>query len=114
MLKIIVLAALLLITGCTANDSMRQKQVTPEQTRIETHALTTTPAPTVTQASSIAAPGVGQSSITINQASNAAPNLLDLLNPESGPNGNPAQQVPAKEKTDQTTQTSQFEQQVLD
>lgn len=141
MLRIIVLAALLLITGCTSNGNMTQKQVTPNQvppkpihqTRIETHAHTATPNSILTQASSTASDRVGKSSIMMKQAPIDPSNWFDWLNgqlPVKTPtnqapitqaptnqaptNQTPTNQTPAKQPADQTNNASQFEQQVLD
>jgi len=82
MVKFIVLAAVLLVTGCTANNNVTQKQVTPKQTRISNHAHTIAPTPVLTQASSTATP-----KITTKGAQNGYPS--DLLGLIQTPNGNP-------------------------
>ncbi|HEY2495211.1 MAG TPA: CAP domain-containing protein [Paenibacillus sp.] len=128
MLKFIVLAVLLLVTGCTANNNVTQKQVTPKQTRISHHAHTAAPTPVITQASSTAT-----TKITTKEAQNGIPSdLLGLIQTPTGnpanqpPTGNPANQPPAgnsgeKVPTSSTGQaqedkkdSSQFAQQVLD
>ncbi|MGU3471857.1 CAP domain-containing protein [Paenibacillus sp. D51F] len=101
MKKYIVLAGLLLATGCAANHNMTHHQTVPKQARVETPADPAAPAPTVTQASSIAAPGTRRTSISTKQAPAAAPKWLIG---EEKPAGNPAEQ---------TVDASQFEQQVL-
>ncbi|WP_235427178.1 CAP domain-containing protein [Cohnella kolymensis] len=67
--KYIVLAGLLLVTGCAANDNTTNNQTVPKQSRIETPAHTAAPSLTVTQASSIATPGARKTSISTKQAS---------------------------------------------
>ncbi|NIK75821.1 putative YkwD family protein [Paenibacillus castaneae] len=141
MYKFIVLAGLLLLTACGANNNLTQKQVTPKQARIETkvhtHSAARSHTPTITQASSIATPelpGAGKSSLRAKQAPNAGSNWLDLLNPARTPIQNPVKtpmqnpvqsptqkpvtQEPATKTPDQGSNTSQnnsqFEQQVLD
>ncbi|OAB31243.1 hypothetical protein PMSD_18800 [Paenibacillus macquariensis subsp. defensor] len=119
MVKFIVLAVVLLVTGCTANNNVTQKQVTPKQTRISNHAHTTAPTPVLTQASSTAT-----SKITTKEAQNGYPS--DLLGLIQTPNGNPTNQQPdgnsgEKVPTSSTGQaqegkkdSSQFAEQVLD
>lgn len=119
MFRIIVLAGLLLITGCTANNNVTQKQVTPHQTRIETKttkAHNTTPNSNMTQASSITSRN-GKSPISMKQVpDSSSSNRFDWLNGDQTSVKNPMNQAPAKTTTDETTKTSQsqFEQQVLD
>lgn len=130
MVKFIVLVALLLVTGCSSNNNITQKQVTPKQTRISSHAHTSTPDSVLTQASSTATSGTGRSSITTKEASNGI--TSDLLNLIQTPAGNPANQAPtgnieqkeptsltgqeqeSKQDTTNNTDSSQFGQQVLD
>lgn len=130
MVKFIVLAVLLLVTGCSGNHNITQKQVTPKQTQISSHAHTATPDSVLTQASSTATSGTGKSSITTKEAQNGI--TSDLLNLIQTPTGNPANQTPTgnieqKEPTSSTgqaqegkkdtttnTDSSQFGQQVLD
>ncbi|WP_442956069.1 CAP domain-containing protein [Paenibacillus sp. MMO-177] len=80
---------------------MTQHQTVPKQASIETPANPAALAPTVTQASSIAAPGTRRTSISAKQAPDAAPKWFIG---EGGPTGSPAEQ---------TAEVSQFEQQVL-
>ena len=130
MVKIIVLAVILLVTGCSTGNNITQKQVTPKQTRISTHAHTATPNSALTQASSTATPAPERSSITTKQAHNG--NISDWLNLIQTPTRNPANQVQTenpdkKEPTDSigqeqdvtkntnvSTESSQYGQQVLD
>ncbi|MGF7047836.1 putative YkwD family protein [Paenibacillus sp. DS2015] len=130
MVKFIVLAVLLIVTGCSGNNNMTQKQVTPKQTRISSHAHTATPDSVLTQASSTATSEAGRSSITTKEAPNGiTSDLLDLI---QTPAGNPANQTPtgnieqkeptnstgqaqeAKKETTNNNDSSQFGQQVLD
>lgn len=142
MIKFIALAALLLVTGCTANDNndnMTQKQTAPKQVRMETSMETpvrrVAPPATVTQASSTSTTNTPKSSISMNQASPDAPpdatNWLDWLLRGQMPTGRPTTEVPAGRPTTEVptgrpttdmpadknpaeqTATSQFEQQVL-
>ncbi|ADM72624.1 hypothetical protein GMA19_04869 [Paenibacillus polymyxa E681] len=101
MKKYIALAGILLATGCAANHNMAHHQTVPKQARVETRADPAAPAPTLTQASSIAAPGTRRTSISTKQVPDAAPKWLIG---EENPAGNPAEQ---------TVDASQFEQQVL-
>ncbi|WP_311080806.1 CAP domain-containing protein [Paenibacillus polymyxa] len=101
MKKYIALAGILLATGCAANPNMAHHQTVPKQARVETPADPAAPAPTLTQASSIAAPGTRRTSISTKQVPDAAP--IWLIG-EENPAGNPAEQ---------TVDASQFEQQVL-
>lgn len=128
MIRFFVLAVLLVVTGCSAQNNMIQKQVTPKHTRISTHD-TAAPNSVLTQASSTATSGTERSSITTNEAQNGiTSDLLDLI---QTPAGNPANQAPTgnperKEPTGSTGQaqedindtknnnSSAFEQQVLD
>lgn len=143
MAKFIILAILLLVTGCTGNNNMTQKQVTPKQvipkqTQISTKAHTSASNPELTQASSTAT-----SKITTKGAPNGAPNgfpwnLLDQIkvptgypsnrqpnNPYPTPTPTPTpthgEKAPEKAPTSSTGQTqegnkdsSQFAKQVLD
>ncbi|MFD0682788.1 MULTISPECIES: CAP domain-containing protein [unclassified Paenibacillus] len=109
MLKFILLAVLLMVTGCTANKNMTQKQVTPKQSQISTHAHTAAPTPVITQASSTATSNAGKESITIKGAPSGIPSyLLDLIQAPAGnpanqtPTGYPANQTPAEYPTNQT------------
>jgi len=106
---------------------MMQKQVTPKQKQISTHDHAAAPNSVLTQASSTATSWQERSSITTKEAQNGIPSdLLDLIRT---PDGNPANQAPAgnpenKEPTGSTgqvqegkkdtTDKSDFEQQVLD
>lgn len=124
MAKFFVLTILLLVAGCSSPNNMMQKQVTPKQKQISTHDHAAAPNSILTQASSTATSWQERSSITTKEAQNGIPSdLLDLIRT---PNGNPANQAPAgnpenKEPTGQvqegkkdTTDKSDFEQQVLD
>lgn len=129
MIRFFVLAVLLVVTGCSAQNNVMQKQVTPKQTRISTDAHTAAPNSVLTQASSTATSGTERSSITTKEAQNGiTSDLLDLI---QTPAGNPANQAPTgnpetKDPTGSTGQareglndtknnnSSQFEQQVLD
>jgi uncharacterized YkwD family protein len=99
--KYIVLAGLLLATSCTANDNTTHNKAVPRQVRIETPANTATPAPTVTQASSIATPGTQKTSISTKQA------------PYAPPNWSIGEEMPPGKPAKHTAAASQFEQQVL-
>ncbi|WP_182914663.1 CAP domain-containing protein [Paenibacillus thiaminolyticus] len=124
MVRFFVIAVLILVTGCTTQNNMMQKQVTPKQTGMSTH--TATPNTVLTQASSTATPGTGRSSITTKEAQNGIG--LDLLDLIQTPAGNPANQAPTgnPERNEPTGSTGQvqegtrdnnssaFEQQVLD
>lgn len=117
MAKFFVLAVLLLVAGCSSQNNMMQKQVTPKQTRTSTHDHTTAPNSILTQASSTATSWKERSSITTKEAQNGIPSdLLDLLRT---PDGNPANQEPTG-STGQVQEgamdnnLSEFEQQVLD
>lgn len=129
MIRFFVLAVLLLVTGCSAQNNTMQNQAAPEQTRISTHAHTAAPNSVLTQASSTATSWTERSSITTKEAENGMP--LDLLDLIQTPAGNPANQAPTgnpetKDPTGSTGQareglndtknnnSSQFEQQVLD
>lgn len=127
MVKFIVLTVILLVTGCSANNNMTQKQVTPKQTRISTHAHTAAPNSVLTQASSTATPETGRSSITTKEAPNGiTSDLLDLIQTPAGnpvnqaPTGNPEKKEPTgstgqtKEGNEDNKHSSQFGQQVLD
>ncbi|WP_374017992.1 CAP domain-containing protein [Paenibacillus thiaminolyticus] len=129
MVRFFVLAVLLLVTGCSAQNNMMPKQVTPEQTRISNHAHTAAPNSVLTQASSTATPGAEGSSITTKEAQNGIPwDLLDLIQTPAGnpanqaPTGNPERKVPTgstgqvQEGINDTknNNSSAFEQQVLD
>lgn len=102
MVKFIVLALLLIVTGCTTNNTVTQKQVNPKQTRISNHAHTAVPTPVITQASSTTA-----SKITTKEAQNGLPsNLLDLIQTPTANPTNPSQDKTSGEK-DPTTPTNQ-------
>ncbi|WP_216624842.1 CAP domain-containing protein [Paenibacillus foliorum] len=95
MVKFILLAVFLMVTGCTANTNTKnvtQKQVTPKQSQISTHAHTAAQNAVKTQASSTATSITGRESITIKEAPNGIPSyLLDLI--QATP-GNPVYQAP--------------------
>ena len=127
MAKFLVLTILLLVAGCSSHNNMIQKQVTPKQKQISTYDHAAAPNSVLTQASSTATSWQERSSITTKGAQNGIP--LDLLDLIRTPDGNPANQAPAenpenKEPTDSagreqegkrdTTDNSDFEQQVLD
>ncbi|MEC0093872.1 CAP domain-containing protein [Paenibacillus macquariensis] len=123
--KFIVLAVVLLVTGCTANNKVTQKQVTPKQTRISNHVHTAAPTPVITQASSTAT-----SNITTKGAQNGYPSdLLGLIQTPTGnptnqqPTGNSGEKVPTSptsptsptgQAQEGTKDSSQFAEQVLD
>ncbi|AJS58640.1 CAP domain-containing protein [Paenibacillus sp. IHBB 10380] len=110
MVKFIVLAVLLLVTGCMANNNMTQKQVTPKQTRISNHVHTVAPTPVITQASSTTT-----SRITTKEAQNGIHS--DLLGLIQTPAGNPGEKVPTSttgQAQEGENDSSQFAQQVLD
>ncbi|WMT39718.1 CAP domain-containing protein [Paenibacillus sp. D2_2] len=127
MAKFLVLTILLLVAGCSSHNNMMQNQVTPKQKQISTHDHAAAPNSILTQASSTATTWQKRSSITTKEAQNGIPSdLLDLIRT---PNGNPANQAPARNpenkepagSTEQvqegkkdTTDKSDFEQQVLD
>jgi len=127
MAKFFVLTILLLVAGCSSHNNMMQKQVTPKQKQISTHDHAAALNSVLTQASSTATSWQERSSITTKEAQNGIPSdLLDLIRT---PDGNPANQAPAgnpenKEPTGSTgqvqegkkdtTDKSDFEQQVLD
>jgi uncharacterized YkwD family protein len=121
MFRLIVLAVILLITGCGANtkNDLTTKQAIPRQTQVEskTHATSR-----MTQASSIVTSKDGKSPISMKQVPNTTSfDWLDWLNrgqtsvenpTNQGPTQGPAQgptQAPPK-----TTTSGTFEQQVLD
>lgn len=117
MKKYIALAALLLVTGCSVNDTPINKQSVREQTRIMTPASNAVPAPIVTKSSSIATTGARKSSVSMKQNSFTFPDWFlggqgqgQGQSPTSpaqpAPNQNPAKQAPS-------SSSSQFEQQVL-
>jgi uncharacterized YkwD family protein len=131
--KFIVLAVLLLVTGCSANNNVTQKQVTPEQTSISTRAHTASPFSVTTQSSSTATSRINRPSITAKEARNGIPSdLLDLIQSPAGkptnqaptdkpanqaPTGNPGEKTPAGsagQAQQGKTDSSQFAQQVLD
>ncbi|WP_438350711.1 CAP domain-containing protein [Paenibacillus sp. FA6] len=130
MVKFIVLAVLLLVTGCSTNNNMTQKQVTPKQTRITTHAHTAAPNSVITQASSTATPGTERSSIRTKEAQNGiTSDWLDLIqtpgrnpanqaqtgNPEKKePTGSTGQAQDGTKDTNDNKESSPFGQQVLD
>ncbi|WP_028550224.1 CAP domain-containing protein [Paenibacillus sp. UNC451MF] len=94
MAKFILLAIFLLVTGCTTNNNMKEKQVTPKhQTRISTHAAhNAAPTPIKTQASSTATSNAGKGTITTKEAPIGIPsNLLDLI---QTPGGYPTNEAP--------------------
>lgn len=106
----IVIAALLLVTACSSNDSTT-KQITHKQTKVETHARNTASTSTLTQASSISTAGAGKSSITTKQASNDASNWLDGFTRNNAPAESSADQTVNPQHSDNP---SEFVQQVLD
>jgi len=123
MVKCILLAVLFLVSGCMTNNNMTNKQVTPKQTRISTHAHTPAPTPVITQASSTATSNTGRESITIKETPYGFPSyLFDLIPTPAGypanqaPTANPDGNVPT-ESAGQAQQgykdSSQFAQQVL-
>lgn len=97
MKKYIVVAALLLVTGCSANPNLTNKQ-------IHTHSKTPTitAAPNVTQASSIATPSLGKSSISMKRTKQKASNWMI------------GDQPPLEYSPEQPSTTLQFDQQVLE
>ncbi|OMF22734.1 SCP-like extracellular [Paenibacillus sp. FSL H8-0548] len=119
MFRIIILAAILLITGCGANakNDLPPNQVTPQQTQVEkfdTKAHTIT---RKTQASSIVTSKDGKSSISMKQVPNTSTtDWFDWFNRGQVSVENPANQAPAKTAPNETSKPSQtqFEQQVLD
>ncbi|MHA0858390.1 CAP domain-containing protein [Paenibacillus sp. CMAA1364] len=119
MAKMIVLALILLVTGCSADNNMTQKQVTPKQTQISTYDHTTSQKVPLTQASSIATRGKASPSITAkgmpNEMISKWFNLIQTptRNPEkTEPTGSTGQvQEGAKDTNKGTTP---FGQQVLD
>lgn len=121
MVKFIVLALLLVVTGCSTNNTVTQKQVNPKQTTISNHAHTAAPSPVITQASSTTATA---SKFTTKGTQNGLPsNLLDLIQTPTANPTNPSQDTTTEEKvpttpTNQTQESekdsSQFAQQVLD
>jgi len=136
MKKYIVVAALLLVTGCSANPNLTNKQI---HTRSKTPTITA--APNVTQASSIATPSLGKSSVSMKGSRITIPNWLfgdqaqvkaprvhypTVQNPatqypvtQNPTNQNPTTQNPSTKNptnqnpTEQPSTSLQFDQQVL-
>ncbi|KRE49603.1 CAP domain-containing protein [Paenibacillus sp. Soil522] len=128
MKKYIVVAALLLVTGCSANPNLTNKQI---HTRSKTPTITA--APNVTQASSIATPSLGKSSISMKGSRFSDPNWLfddgdqahvrtprthypKVKNPTAQypVTQNPTTQNPTTQNpTEQPSTSLQFDQQVL-
>ncbi|WP_019424626.1 CAP domain-containing protein [Paenibacillus sp. OSY-SE] len=106
----IVIAALLLVTACMSNHSTN-KQMTPKQTKVETHARNAASTSTLTQASSTSTTGAGKSSITPKQASNDASNWLGGFIRNNAPAESSADQTVNPQ---QSANPSQSVQQVLD
>lgn len=124
MKKIIVLTLLVLVTGCTSNSNMSQKQVTPKatgipsQTQVNKH--NTVPTSIRTQASSTATSRTGESSY---QTKGIPSNWLDFI---KSPSRNPVNQTPtnntpekvptkpAEQVQKDKTDSSLYAQQVLD
>ncbi|OAB40469.1 CAP domain-containing protein [Paenibacillus antarcticus] len=121
MVKFILLAVVLLVTGCTTNNNVTQKQVTPKQTRISNHTHTAAPTPVITQVSSTA---TATSKITTKEVQNGYPSdLLGLIQTPTGnptnqqPNGNSGEKVPTSptgQAQEGKKDSSQFAEQVLD
>ncbi|MCY9662727.1 CAP domain-containing protein [Paenibacillus chondroitinus] len=118
----VIIAALLLVTGCSSNNSTNN-QLNAKQTKIETHAPNAASTSTLTQASSISTEGAGKSSITIKQVPNEASNWLDWFQSNYGPAESPANQIvkpqqPANPQVSvnpqESVNPSQSAQQVLD
>ncbi|GGD66593.1 serine protease [Paenibacillus nasutitermitis] len=96
MIKIIVIAGLLLATGCAANNNTIHKQSTPNnQKRIETHMQSSDPARVITRASSTSTSRAKQPTVTMKEAPSGV--VSDLLNIIGGqaPAGNRGEQMPA-------------------
>lgn len=122
MVKFIVLALLLIVTGCSTNNTVTQKQVNPKQTTISNHAHTAAPTPVITQASSTTASRITTKD-TQNTQFGLPSNLLDLIQTPTANPSNPSEDTTSEEKvpTTPTNQTqeiekdsSQFAEQVLD
>jgi uncharacterized YkwD family protein len=99
MVKFILLAAILLVSGCSSNNNAAEK--TPSM-----KAHTAAPTPVTTQASSTATSTPG--SVTIKEAPNGFPSYIwDLIQPPAGnptnqaPSGNPTYQTPTGYPTEQ-------------
>ncbi|GGH21253.1 CAP domain-containing protein [Paenibacillus segetis] len=124
MKKIIVLALVVLVTGCASNSNMSQKQITPKATRIpaqtQVNKHPTAPNAMKTQASSTATLKSGKSTY---QAKGIPSNWLDFI---QSPSKNPVNQTPtnntpqkaptkpAEQVQNGKTDSSAFAQQVLD
>jgi len=123
MAKFFVLTILLLVAGCSSHNNMMQKQVAPEQKQISIHDHAAAPNSVRTQASSTAT-SWQERSITTKEAQNGIPlDLLDLIRTPDGnsvnqaPSGNPENKEPTgqvQEGKKNTTDKTDFEQQVLD
>ena len=100
------MAVLLLVAGCSNND-LTNNQLIPKQTKVETHA----PTSTLTQASSISTTGAGKSSMKMKQAPNDAANWMDWYPSNDAPAENSGDQ---SGNLQQSVDPSQFVQQVFD
>lgn len=96
MKKYIIAAVLLLVTACSANPNLTNKQI---HTRNKTPAITA--APNVTQASSITNPSTEKLSISMKRTKQQTPNWIT------------SDQPPLEYSPEQPSTTLQFDQQVL-
>ncbi|MEK8126709.1 CAP domain-containing protein [Paenibacillus filicis] len=90
---IVAAAALLLVTGCSSKN-LTAKQVTPEQSKVETHNGYSNRASTIKQQASSISTQDGAKSVTIKEAPVDNSNLMDWLNRTiQDPSANPQTSV---------------------
>nr|WP_238403142.1 CAP domain-containing protein [Paenibacillus mesophilus] len=118
-----IVAVLLLVIGCSSQNNVTKKQVTPKQTKVEAPSRSAAPMSNLTQASSISTPNAGTMSIT--QAPDGSwmdwfqgitvPAPTPAPTPTTTPTPAPGQ-YPAYPPANpqQSADTSQYAQQVLD
>lgn len=92
MKPLVIIAALLLVTGCSSNNSTNN-QMNAKQTKIETHAPNAASMSNLTQASSISTADAGKTPITIKQVPNEASNWLDWFQGNFSPVESPPNQA---------------------
>lgn len=139
--RVIAIAAILLIAGCSGKDStntqqlqqqqQQQQQQPQQQTKVQTQSNNNAASRSnLTQASSISTPNAGKSSVTAKQAPNDTSGLMDWFNRNYGSAKNPqnqtqnppnqvqnppnqAQNPKPSANPQQSADSSQFAQQVL-